>query len=140
MWIAYALLTIVFYIGLDFFIKKAAGRIDDFWATVVINSFSIIPALLVVLYLKVSNKEIFATKEGLVYSTLAGLSIGIGTITFIKLFATGANLSLASPLVRIGIILGTTLLGVLILKESFTLKQIIGMILSLTGLVLIFWK
>ena len=140
MWIVYAFLTIIFYAGLDFFIKKAAGKIDDFWGSVVINFFSMLPALLVVVLLKLSNKELMITRPGIVYSILAGLSIGIGTITFIKLFSTGVNLSIASPVVRIGIIVATTMLGVIILKESLNLKQIIGIVFSLIGLSLLVLK
>lgn len=140
MWLLYAFLTIIFYVGLDFFLKKAAGKIDDFWGTVVINFFAVLPALLVVLYLKLANKTIMATSEGLIYSALAGISIGIGTITFIKLFATGANLSLVSPMVRIGIILGATLVGVIVLRESLSIRQILGILLSVIGLGLIILK
>jgi len=140
MWLVYAFLTTIFYVGLDYFIKKTAGKIDDFLAAVIINVFAVLPALFVYIWLRITNKEILFSQEGLLYSVLAGVSIGIGTITFIKLFATGANLSIASPFVRIGIIIGTTLLGVFVLKESFTIRQVAGILLSISGLLLLIFK
>jgi uncharacterized membrane protein len=140
MWIAYVLATIVFYVGLDFFLKKAAGRIDDFWGSVVINAVSTLPALVFVIFAKLSNKEILVTKDGLIFSILAGLSIGIGTITFIKMFATGTNLSIGSPLVRIGIILGATLVGIFVLRETLSPRQMVGIAMSILGLGLLMFK
>jgi uncharacterized membrane protein len=127
-------------VGLDFFLKRAAGKIDDFWGSVLINAISVLPALIVVVWMKFSGKQIFVTKDGLIFSLLAGLSIGIGTITFIKMFATGTNLSIGSPLVRIGIILGTTLVGIFILRENLNAKQIIGMVIALLGIGIVLIK
>lgn len=140
MWLIYALLTIVFYVGLDFFLKRAAGKIDDFWGSVLINAISVFPALVVVTWMRFTGKDILVTKEGITFSLLAGLSIGIGTITFIKMFATGTNLSIGSPLVRVGIILGTIIVGMVVLRESLTVRQIIGMIVSLVGVGLVLFK
>lgn len=134
MWIVYALITIVGYAGMDFFIKRASGKIDDFLGTVIINFFALIPALIVYLWLKISNNEILFTKEGAMYSMIAGIFIGIGSITLIKMFASGTNLSLGSPVVRIGTVVLTVLIGILLLNETFTTKQIIGIILSVIGI------
>jgi len=140
MWIIYALTTVIFYAGLDFFVKKAAGRIDDFLGTVIINFFSTLPALVVYTYLKLSNQQILFTKEGAIASVIAGLSIGVGTITLLKMFSLGTNISLGSPIVRIGTVVLTTLIGVLLLKETLEPRQLIGLILSMIGLSLIIFK
>lgn len=140
MWIVYALLTILFYAGLDYFVKKAAGRIDDYLGSVIINFFAVLPALLIFIWLKVSKAEIFFTRDGIINSIIAGLSIGIGTITFIKLFSLGTNISLASPIVRVGTVILTTAIGLLILRETFSLRQSIGFVLSLLGLMLLIFK
>ncbi len=140
MWIVYAFLTIVFYVGLDFCVKRAAGKIDDFWGSVIINAVSVLPALVVYLWMKFSGKEIMVTKEGLTFSTLGGLSIGIGTVTFLKMFATGTNLSIGSPLVRIGILIGAFVVGLVVLKEVPTTRQLIGLVLAIGGVALVVFK
>lgn len=140
MWLAYAGMTIFFYAGLDFFVKRASGKIDDFAGTILINFFSILPALLIYFWLKASNQEILFTKDGAVASILAGLSIGVGTITLLKMFSLGTNISLGSPVVRIGTVVLTTLIGVFLLKESLGIRQIVGLILSIIGLGLVVFK
>jgi uncharacterized membrane protein len=71
------------------------------------------------------------------YSTLAGVAIGFATIFFIKMFATGTNLSIGVPLVRIGIVLLASILGIVLLKEGVNLRYWAGFLLSLAGLYLL---
>ncbi len=141
MWIIYALFTIVFYVAFDFFLKKTAGKINDYLAIVIINVLALVPPFLVYLWLKWGGKQIFSTQEGYIYSILAGVSIGLASLTFIKVFSVGgAGLSLGSPVVRVGMVIGAFLLGVLVLKESVTTKQILGLILSVIGVYLLMFK
>jgi len=138
--LVYAFATIIAYVGLDFFIKKASGKIDDFAGAFLINLFALIPVLLIYIWLKVTNHSMLFTKEGVMSAIFAGLSVGIGSITFIKVFSSGANLSIGSPVVRIGTIVLITLISLFVLKESLTAKQLIGLALSLVGLVLVTFK
>lgn len=140
MWFIYALITIVGYAGMDFFIKRASGKIDDFLGTVIINFFALVPALIVFTWLKFSNSEILYSRDGALYSMFAGLFIGIGSITLIKMFAIGSNLSIGSPVVRIGTVVLTVLLGILLLNETFSYKQILGIVLSISGMILLILK
>ncbi len=141
MWIVYALLTIVFYVAFDFFLKKSAGIINDYLAIVIINALALAPALLVYLWLKLGGREIYATKEGFIFSLLAGVSVGLASLSFIKVFSVGgAGLSLGSPVVRVGMVLGALLIGIFVLKESVSTKQIIGFILSVIGVYLLMFK
>lgn len=140
MWFVYALLTVIGYVGLDYFIKQASGKIDDFLGGVILNTVAVLPPLLVYLWMRFSGKDIFVSKEGVFSSVAAGLFIGFGTITFIKMFATGTNLSLGSPLVRIGTIVGTVLIGTFLLRESLSPRQIVGILLSVFGLILVLSK
>ena len=138
MWLMYALITIIGYAGMDFFIKKASGKIDDYLlSTMIINFFALLPALLMYFWLKFTNQNVLVSKEGTIFSIIAGLFIGIGTITLIRMFSLGSNLSIGSPVVRIGTVVLTTLLGIFLLNESFETKQIIGILLSVLGISLI---
>lgn len=140
MWLIYALLTIIFYAGLDFFIKRAAGKIDEYLGAILLNFFAIIPAFIILAIIKFPVKSMFITKPGLAFSILAGLSLGAGTLAFIKLFSTGSNLSLASPMVRIGIMLVTTVLGLLVLREHLSPKQLTGLLFAIIGLSFLVFK
>ncbi len=140
MWLIYALLTALFYVGLDFCVKRAAGKIDDFWGMLIINAVAVIPALVGFLILKMSRSELLVTREGITWSILAGISIGLGSVTLIKMFSSGANLSIGSPLVRIGTVVGVVIVGMFFLRETLSVKQIFGLAVSIGGLFLLVVK
>lgn len=77
------------------------------------------------------------TKLGLTYSIIAGVFVGLASIFFIRMFALGTNLSIGVPLVRVGMVIMSAVLGILLLKEGVNLKFGIGFILSLFGLYLV---
>jgi len=136
-WVIFAVLTIICYTLMDLFIKLSAGKIESGLGGLIINLASVIPPLLWVVLFKLSGQKVPHTKDGLIYSTIAGLSIGIGAICFMKMFATGVNLSIGVPFVRIGIVIAASILGVVLLKEGLSPKLLVGLILSLTGLYLL---
>ena len=137
-WLTFALATIVFYSLMDFFIKISSDKIHSGLGGFIINFVSTIVLLIFLLYSKLQGEKVLETKPGgLLYSTLAGASIGFATIFFIKMFATGTNLSIGVPLVRIGIVLLASMLGIVLLKEGVSLKYLLGFLLSLVGLYLL---
>ena len=140
MWLVYAILTILSYAGLDFFIKRMSGKIDDFLGIAIQSAVAILPALIILLIFKFPNKKVFITPNGLLYAALGGIALGIGTLAFLKLFDSGINLSLASPMVRIGILIVTTSLGLYVLRETVQVKEWIGLALAFTGLLFLIWK
>ena len=140
LWIYYALATMASFAGADFFIKKASGKVDDFYGAVILNLAALVVPLIFFLYQKQSGGGVLSTKEGLLYMSLAGVGVGIASITFLKMFGSGANLSIGSPIVRIGTIVIVTLLGIFVLRESLSTKQILGLALSLFGIGLLVFK
>lgn len=140
-WLGFAVLTIIFYALFDFFMKLSAERIHAGIGGSIINLVSTIVLLVFIAFLKLRGEIIPAAKPGgILYSLLAGISIGFATIFFLKMFATGVNLSIGVPFVRVGIVLLASILGILLLKEGFTLRYIIGFILALVGLYLLIAK
>lgn len=139
MWILYALLTILSYASFDFFIKKTAGKINDYIGIISILLVAIIPSVIMLIIVRFP-KKVLVTQDGLMHAGLAGLALGIGTIAFLKLFDSGVELSLASPLVRIGIMITTTALGLFILREVIEPREWLGVGLALLGVIILVWK
>lgn len=140
MWLIYVILTIFSYAGLDYFLKRMAGRINDFLGIIIMSAVSILPALAVLLFFNFPVKKLVINSNGFVYAALAGICLGIGTLSFLKLFDTGINLSLASPMVRIGILIATTSLGLFVLKETVSVREWIGLFLAFVGLLFLIFK
>lgn len=66
--------------------------------------------------------------------------IGLASITFIKMFSTGSNLSTGVAVVRVGMVMVGLLLGIIILRENLALKQLLGIIIAIVGLALVLVK
>lgn len=140
MWLIYALFTIASYAGLDFFIKRMAGKINDFLGIMILSTVSILPALVVLLLFNFPVKKLSITSNGLLFAAAGGICLGIGTLSFLKLFDSGINLSLASPMVRIGILIATTSLGMLVLRETVAPREWLGLLFAFIGLLLLVFK
>lgn len=140
-WLVFALLTIFFYAWFDFFVKLSSDKIHAGLGGFLINLLSTIVLLFFLLISKFKGENIFQVKSsGILYSIVAGVFIGFATISLIKMFATGVNLSVGIPFARIGMVLLASLLGILILKETISLRYFVGFILSLVGLYLLITK
>lgn len=137
-WLELSLSTIIFYSLFDFFLKLSSDKIHSGLGSFIINLTSAIVLFVYLIYLRFSGDRTFEIKSGgLLYSIISGIAIGLASIFFIRLFALGTNLSVGVPLVRIGMVILGSILGIFILKEGFNIKYIIGLIVSLFGLYLI---
>lgn len=137
-WLILALGTVICYSIFDYFVKLSSDKIHSGLGTLMINVFSLTIPLLFVIYSYFQGQKVFEVKSGgYLYSALAGLVIGLAGVFFIKMFSLGVNLSVGVPLVRIGIVIGGSLLGIMLLKEGFNSKYLAGVMLSLVGLYLI---
>jgi uncharacterized membrane protein len=140
-WLTFAFLTIISYAVFDFFMKLSSQKIDAGLGGFIINAVSAVVLAIFIALVKIRGDSIPGPKPGgILYSLLAGTAIGLATIFFLKMFSSGVNLSVGVPLVRVGIVLLASILGIVILKEGFTAKYIIGMLLALAGLYLIILK
>lgn len=137
-WLVFALLTIIFYSIFDFFVKLSSDKIHSAFGVLIMNFISTVVLLVIVIYSKIQGEKVFFSKPGgVLYSLLAGFSIGVASIFLMKTFATGTNMSIVVPTVRIGIVLLASVLGILLLKEGVNLKYFIGFFFSLVGLYLL---
>lgn len=140
-WLNFAFLTIFFYSLFDFFLKVSSDKINTWLNAFIVNLVATIVLLVFVIIVKFQGEKLFDIKPGgILFSVLAGLAIGGASIFFVKMFATGTNLSVGVPLVRIGMVILGSILGIVLLKEGFNLKYVLGVLLSLAGLFLVITK
>jgi uncharacterized membrane protein len=137
-WLSYALLTVLFYSVFDLFVKLSSQKVNDGLAAFIFNFVSTLVLILYLAWQMSHGNKIFEWKpNGLLFASVGGIAIGLASIFFIKMFATGTNLSVGVPVVRIGMVILGSLLGVLILKEGINLKYILGFLISIAGLYLL---
>ncbi len=136
-WLLIALSTALFSALMDFFIKLSSGKIHDGLGGVVVNIAAVIPVLLFTLFVRAQGESIHMTKEGVIYSSLAGISVGVATVFLYRMFSLGTQLTLGTAIFRIGAIALASLLGILFLKDKVSLQYLVGFVLSIIGLLLI---
>jgi uncharacterized membrane protein len=137
MWMIYAVGVAFCTALMDLFIKYSTGKIHDGLGSIILNFSSIVPVLIYTLAGKISGDKIVFSKLGVFYSVLGGLSIGFATLFVFKVLALDINLSIVVPVFRVGIMIFSTIFGVLLFKENLNLKFIAGFLMVLVGLFLI---
>ena len=142
-WLLYSLLTVALYMVHDVLLKQFAGSINPLLAGVVINTFAAL-GLLPLLYWKGNGRATGLAATGstpLAFLALAGIALGLATVTFMKAFEQPAgNFSVVMPVVYVSIIILSVLTGFFVFKERITPTQIAGVALACTGLLLIIRK
>ena len=69
---------------------------------------------------------------------LAGITIGLTDLFFVKSLGLGATAAVAMPILLAGSTVLVAVLSVLIFKDHLTMQKIVGIALALGGLVLIY--
>lgn len=136
-----ALLTLatIFYTLFDLFVAKAGGKLNDNLVATIFNGVgAIIPLLLYVLYKSKNNLP--ATRGGIIYSILAGVSIAIFSIVLVNIFSRAENVSFVLPVIYGGTVVLGAIAGIFIFKESISMVGVIGLSITVLGLGLIIYS
>ena len=120
----------------DFSIKQTSGKISPSLGTVIYAMFAILPPLLWLLWTR-AHEPLAISRDGVIWSIITGLSFGIFTGLVFLLFSQGVNLSIGSPVVRMGGIVFAATLGILIFREGLNWQYIIGFALAAIGIALV---
>ena len=135
-WLPYALACSIFLATADFFIKLASSKISASMGMFIYGATTFAFGLGWVAYLKFTGQPLLVTPTGLLYSFAVGVAFSIVTmllyITFVHV-----SVSLGSPTIRIMGVVFASILGVLLLHEPFTWRYILGVILTIAGVMLI---
>lgn len=138
-WLPYALVCSIFLAGADFFIKLASDKISSSMGMFVYGATTFTVGLFWVGYLKITHQPLLITQRGLLYAIAAGLAFSFVTILLYLTFVH-VSVSLGSPTIRLLGIIIASLLGLLILREPFTWRYALGVILAIAGVALIVFR
>ncbi|MFH1312639.1 MAG: hypothetical protein ABIJ00_05375 [Candidatus Eisenbacteria bacterium] len=117
------------------FTKLASGKISDQFGGLVLE---FTPAFLILGYIAISGfggtNLLNLSKAGLLFSVIAGVCMGIGTVLYFAIFRLGGSLSVAGPLVLVGGVLTMSAVGVTFFEEGMSLPKAIGLPLGIASL------
>ena len=135
-WLPYALVCSIFLAAADFFVKLASNKISASLGMFIYGATTFLISLIWIGYVKFTGQTLLITKPGLLYSLVVGIAFTGVTLLLYVTFAR-VSVSVGSPTIRvIGIVLAS-LLGILILHEPFTWRYLLGVALTVAGIVLI---
>lgn len=136
-WIVYAVATVIALATADIAVKLAANRISNSLGMLIYGSSVFLISSLWVLYQYFTGHEFYAERQGIIAATVVGIAFCSVTIGLYVTFAAGAPVSQASPMIRVGGLIIAALVGLLAFREPFNLQYAIGVVLAVSGVLLI---
>ena len=120
----------------DFATKQTSGRLSPALGTLIYAATATVPALIWTIWTR-AQAPLLVTRAGVQWAVLTGLAFGIFAGILFFLFSQGVNLSVGTPVIRLGGIAFAGMLGILVLREGFSLQSLAGFVLSALGILLI---
>ena len=120
----------------DFATKQASGRISPALGTLIYAVSAMVPALIWTIWTR-AHAPLVVTRPGVGWAVATGLAFGVFAGLLFFLFSHGVNLSLGTPIIRLGGIAFAALLGIFVLREPFNIQTIAGFVLAALGILLI---
>lgn len=130
----YALGAVICLACADFFLKLSSDRISNNLGTLIYAITAIAIPTIWVAWSKISNESFQVTREGALASMLVGIFFSLVVVFISKTFASGGNLSIAAPTIRLSALMLASFLGILILGEAFTWRWALGVLLTFAGI------
>lgn len=120
----------------DFSIKQTSGKISPSLATLIYAVVAILPPLVWTIWTRV-HEPLLITRDGVLWAISTGLAFGVFTGILFLLFSQGVNLSIGTPIIRMGGIAVAALLGIVIFRDGWSWQYVIGFALAAIGILLI---
>jgi uncharacterized membrane protein len=120
----------------DFSTRQSAGKISPSLGTLIYAVTTIAIPLIWTLWTR-SNGGLQITGEGVLWSMGVGVCFSLFTGLMFLLFSQGVNLSIGSPVVRMGGIVIAATLGIVVFREGFNLQYLVGFLLAAVGILLV---
>lgn len=120
----------------DFATKQASGRISPALGTLIYAATAMVPGLVWTIWTR-AHAPLVVTRAGVWWAVATGLAFGVFAGLLFFLFSHGVNLSLGTPVIRLGGIAAAALLGLIVLREPFNLQSLAGFVLAAMGILLI---
>lgn len=120
----------------DYATKQASGRISPALGTLIYAATAMVPALAWTILTRV-QAPLVVTRAGILWAMATGLAFGVFAGLLFYLFSHGVNLSLGTPVIRLGGIAFAAVLGIMVLREPFNVQSLAGFVLAALGILLI---
>lgn len=138
-WLPYALVCSAVLASADFFVKLASTKISSSMGMLIYGATTFVMGLIWVGYLRLTHQPLLVTRQGLLYAVAVGVAFGTVTLLLYLTYAR-VDVSIGSPTIRVTGILLASMLGILLLREPFTWRYFLGLMLTIAGVALIVFR
>ena len=139
MWKIYALLSALCAALTAIFAKVGVSNIDSNLATAIRTSVVMVLVWCIVLFSPRANVSVMSIQgHTWIFLILSGLFTGLSWLFYFKAIQLG-DVSRVAPIDKLSVVF-VVILGVIFLRETVTLKEIIGVLLIAAGGILMIWK
>ncbi len=136
-WILLAILTAVFFGAYNIFIKLSSGHINQIVGAVILQVVAAVLGGIILLVLKFTDSSMQVSQKGIWFAIFAGVFVGLAEITSFYVFSKGVPASAGIPVIIGGSVVVGAVLGILFLKEALNWTQWLGVIMVVSGIILI---
>ena len=135
-WVFYTMGAALALAVADVLVKLAAGRIPNSLAMLLYGTVPFLVGVIWTIYDRVKGTTMEVQPPAVIYGAGVGVTYTLVTICLYLAFQSGAPISLASPLVRLGGLIVASAVGVLLWKEPLSGRYLAGAGLACLGLYL----
>lgn len=133
-------LSSFFYGGYHFMMKLISGEMNQIAGAFILQFSAAIITGLLLICMKWTGAEIEMSSKGISYAVIAGFMVGLAEICAFTAYSKGVPVSVGVPIiVGVSVLIGT-MMGISILKESFHVQHFAGLVLIVTGALLLTLK
>ncbi len=136
-WALFAFLNSVFLAVNGLLIKLLSDRVSLPIRLIAVYAIGLATAVIMLWMDKRAGKTILVSSSDLPLIILMGLTAVLAFLAYQIMFMRGAPLSLGNAVTRVGTILLSVVLGILVFNEVISVKSATGIVLSIVGLVLL---
>ena len=133
-WIPYAILAGASFGVYNFFTKITADKFSPTVSLMIITGTAFIVSIVGSLVLRSLGYSLAFDKSSLHKPILSGVFYGTAVIFYVLMFAKGAPLSLGNPFVNAFLAVTATILGLLLLHETYSIARIAGLVVVIVGM------
>ena len=120
----------------DFATKQTAGRISPALGMLIYAATATGLGLIWTIWSR-THAPLLVTGVGGMWAVLTGLAFGVFAAILFILFSQGVNLSVGTPVIRLGGVAIAAMLGIVVLREGVRFQSIAGFVLAAIGILLI---
>ncbi len=120
----------------DFCIKQSSSKISPSLGTLIYAVTTVAIPLVWTLWAR-SNGALQITRDGVLWSIGTGITFSLFTGLLFVVFAAGVDLSIGTPIIRLGGIVIAATLGIIVFREGLNFQYILGFVLASIGILLV---